>query len=67
METDVLTQDPTVVQVGGRAVGAEGGGEVRVVRAFREARAGVSEGDAGAITTLELGVRVSAGSKLPVR
>ena len=54
-------------QVRGRAVGAKGGGEVRVVRTFREARAGVGEGDAGAVSTLELGVRVSAGSKLPVR
>ena len=32
MATDVLTQDPTVLQVGGRAVGAEGGREVREVR-----------------------------------
>ena len=46
------------MQVGGRAVGAEGEREVREVRerAFSEAGAGVSGWDAGAICTLELGV-----------
>ena len=62
MGTDVLTQDPTVVQVGGRAVGAEEGGEVREVRkgATGPTRASVSEGDAGAVCTLELGVTAGA-------
>ena len=56
MDTDIMTQNPTLKQVGGRAVGAEGGGEVREVRkgAFEEARAGVSGWDAGAVCTLEL-------------
>ena len=56
METDVLTQDPTVVQVGDRAVGAEREVVVREVRkgAAGPTRASVSEGDAGAVCTLEL-------------
>ena len=66
MQTDILAQDSTMEEVGGRAVGAEGGGEVRVVRkrTSREARAGVSEGNTGAVCTLELGVRKAGGAGL---
>ena len=62
MDTDILTQDLTVKQVGGRAVGAERGGVVGEVRmgAAGPTRAGVSEGDAGAVCTLELGVTAGA-------
>ena len=56
-----MTQNPTMKQVGGRAVGAEGGGVVRIIMAVAPTRAGVSEGDAGAVCTLELGVRKARG------
>ena len=57
----MLAKELTVVQVGGRAVGAEGGGVVGEVEAASPTSAGVSEGDAGAVCTLELGAGEAGG------
>ena len=62
MDTGILTQVLTVDQVWGRAVGAEGKGRVREVRApFESTRADVGDRNAGAIFALELKVRVAGG------